>query len=185
MNNLKKGKFGLVLCLYPIVGFVCVILRQPLLCAAVLALAVFLEKDPWAGRQTFQAWSLSLIVFFFDSVLTWLAALVYNVLSGVAFSLAGFFSGFISVVSALIYLTAIVFSIIGILRVMKDEEAKIPLLADLSYRIYGQRKPRPVSVQPVAPVPSDAPVPPVPPFQPTAGQSQVPQQSNVNTSDFS
>lgn len=170
---MKKGKFGLVLCLYPILGFVCVILRQPLLCAAVLALAVFLEKDSWAGRQTFQAWVLSLVISFFDNVLTRVAALLHNAFMNNLYFLADFISGLISVVSALVYLAAIVFSIMGILRVMKDEEANLPLLADLAYRIYGQRKPRTAPV-PTAPVQSTAPVQPAPPFQPAAGQPQAP-----------
>ena len=43
---MRKGKLGVVLCLYPIVGFACVILNQPLLCAAVFALALIAERTP-------------------------------------------------------------------------------------------------------------------------------------------
>ena len=32
---MRKGKLGVVVCLYPILGFVCVILNQPLLCALI------------------------------------------------------------------------------------------------------------------------------------------------------
>ena len=49
---MRKGKFGIVLCFYPIAAFAAVILNSPLICAALTAVAVFLEKDEWTGRQT-------------------------------------------------------------------------------------------------------------------------------------
>ena len=56
---MRKGKFGIVLCFYPIAAFAAVILNSPLICAALTAAAVFLEKDEWTGRQTVQAWMAS------------------------------------------------------------------------------------------------------------------------------
>lgn len=72
---MRKGKFGVVLCLYPIVGFACVILNQPLLCAAVFALALIAERDPWAGRQTLQAFALSAVTAVLRSVLAFVVQL--------------------------------------------------------------------------------------------------------------
>ena len=63
---MQKGKFGIVLCFYPIAAFAAVILNSPLIAAALAALAVFVERDEWAGRQTLQAWMLSALVWFFD-----------------------------------------------------------------------------------------------------------------------
>lgn len=52
---MRKGKFGLALAFYPIAALICVIIKQPVLCALVTGLAIFVEKDEWAGRQSLQA----------------------------------------------------------------------------------------------------------------------------------
>lgn len=136
---MRKGKFGIVLCFYPIAAFAAVILNAPLICAAIAAAAIFLEKDEWAGRQTLQACMASALVFFFDHLLNWGLDLVYipyitNFLSVVA-----------TIIFVLVYLAAVILSILAIIRVRKDEEANFPLLSELAYRIYGQRKPKPVA----------------------------------------
>ena len=58
---MRKGKLGVVVCLYPILGFVCVILNQPLLCALIFGFVLVAERDEWAGRQCLQAVGLSAI----------------------------------------------------------------------------------------------------------------------------
>ena len=65
---MKKGKFGIVLCFYPIAAFAAVILNSPIICLALAAAAIFLEKDEWAGRQSLQAWMASVVVFFFNGL---------------------------------------------------------------------------------------------------------------------
>ena len=40
---MRKGKLGVVVCLYPILGFVCVILNQPLLCALIFGFVLVAE----------------------------------------------------------------------------------------------------------------------------------------------
>ena len=42
---MRKGTFGVVLCLYPILAFAGVILNWPLLCAVCFAFAMLVEKD--------------------------------------------------------------------------------------------------------------------------------------------
>lgn len=149
---MRKGKFGIVLCFYPIAAFAAVILNAPLICAALAAVAIFVERDEWAGRQTLQAWMASALVFFFERVVNW----------GVSIISIPFFSTFLSVVSTiffvLVYLAAILFSILGIIRVMKDQEANVPFFSELAYRIYGQRKPKPV----IPPMQYQAPYTPQP-----------------------
>jgi len=135
---MKRGRFGIVLCFYPILAFAAAILKLPLLCALLFLIVIVKEKDEWAGRQTLQALMLSLIVCFFTNIVPWAASLIT----------LPFFSRILTtaatVLSVLVYLAAIVFSILGIVRVMKDQEADLPLLSDLAYRFYGQRKPKPI-----------------------------------------
>ena len=153
---MRKGKFGVVLCLYPIVGFACVILNQPLLCAAVFALALIAERDPWAGRQTLQAFALSAVTAVLRSVL----AFVVQLFPGDYYSwgVLRYLSVALGALSALVYLLAIVISVLAITRVMKDREAGLPLLSDLAYWAFGLRKPRPAP-GPYTPPPFQQPGP--------------------------
>lgn len=159
---MRKGKFGVVLCLYPIVGFACVILNQPLLCAAVFALALIAERDPWAGRQTLQAFALSAVTAVLRSVLAFVVQLFPS--DYYSWGVLRYLSVALGALSALVYLLAIVISVLAITRVMKDREAGLPLLSDLAYWAFGLRKPRPAP-GPYTPPPFQQPGPgqPVPP----------------------
>ena len=68
---MRKGTFGVVLCLYPILAFAGVILNWPLLCVVCFAFALLVEKDEWAGRQTLQALGPSLIVYGARHLASW------------------------------------------------------------------------------------------------------------------
>lgn len=143
---MKKGKFGIVLCFYPIAAFAAVILSNPILvCLALAAAAVFIEKDEWAGRQTLQACMASVTVFFF-SQLSNLAQMSPYI---------PFLSSLMQVVATalyvVVYLAAIIFSVLAIIRVCKDEESNFPLFSEFAYRIYGKRKPKPNPVAPPMP----------------------------------
>lgn len=178
---MRKGKLGVVVCLYPILGFVCVILNQPLLCALIFGFVLVAERDEWAGRQTLQALGLSAIAVVLRELL------VYSVnLFPVYIDFFHFLSTAFGTLSALVYLAAIITSMVAITRVMKDQEASLPGLDRLAYRAYGKQKPRPMpgqypppyGVQPPYAHPYQQPGQPYPP-QPGPYQQppQAPQQS--------
>lgn len=177
---MRKGKLGVVVCLYPILGFVCVILNQPLLCALIFGFVLVAERDEWAGRQTLQALGLSAIAVVLRELL------VYSVnLFPVYIDFFHFLSTAFGTLSALVYLAAIITSMVAITRVMKDQEASLPGLDRLAYRAYGKQKPRPIpgqypppyGVQPPYAHPYQQPGQPYPP-QPGPYQQppQAPQQ---------
>ena len=177
---MRKGKLGVVVCLYPILGFVCVILNQPLLCALIFGFVLVAERDEWAGRQTLQALGLSAIAVVLRELL------VYSVnLFPVYIDFFHFLSTAFGTLSALVYLAAIITSMVAITRVMKDQEASLPGLDRLAYRAYGKQKPRPMpgqypppyGVQPPYAHPYQQPGQPYPP-QPGLYQQppQAPQQ---------
>ena len=85
---MRKGKLGVVVCLYPILGFVCVILNQPLLCALIFGFVLVAERDEWAGRQTLQALGLSAIT-----------AVVVHVLHYIGSLFPSYYSGFLALLS--------------------------------------------------------------------------------------
>ena len=173
---MKKGKFGIVLYFYPLLAFAAVILKSPWICLLLLGVTVFVEKDEWASRQTMQAWLLSLVVSFFSDILI-------GMVSWVSIS---FFSHVLSVaatvLSVIIYLGAIILSILAITRVMKEQEADIPLLCDIAYKVYGKTRPKavtfpqPFSAQPQAGQPPYAQPPQ--PQQPGPGAASAGQEQN-------
>ena len=85
----------------------------------------------------------------------------------------------------LVYLAAILISIVAIVRLSRDREADLPGLSGLAYRAYGKQKPRPMpgqypppyGVQPPYAHPYQQPGQPYPP-QPGPYQQppQAPQQ---------
>lgn len=165
---MRKGKFGIVLCFYPIAAFVAAILaaatfQSPVIATALVAAVIFLEKDEWAARQTLQAWMLSALAFFVH----YLANLLRLLPQGRFFS--GLFNTSSTVLSILIAVVTIVFAILGIIRVRKEDEANIPLLAELAYHAYGKVKPKPV---PQYPQPYNPGMPPM--QQPMPPQGQYP-----------
>ncbi len=162
---MKKGKFGIVLCFYPILAFFCVIVKLPLAWLPMV-LAIFVEQDEWAGRQTIQAFLLSAFTALFGSVVPGIAERIdIPFLSEVLFIV-------VTILSFAAYLIAVILSILGILKVLKDQEADLPLLADLAMRAYGKRKAKPA---PTTYYSQQAPQ--QPPFQPAPFQ-----QTNSNYS---
>ena len=138
------------------------------------------ERDEWAGRQCLQAVGLSAIAVVLRELL------VYSVnLFPVYIDFFHFLSTAFGTLSALVYLAAIITSIVAITRVMKDQEASLPGLDRLAYRAYGKQKPRPMpgqypppyGVQPPYAHPYQQPGQPYPP-QPGPYQQppQAPQQ---------
>lgn len=171
---MKKGRFGIVLYFYPLLAFAAVILKAPWLCTLLLAVSVFVEKDEWASRQTLQAWFLSLLVSFFSNTLITMVSWVSIPFFSSALSVA------VTVLSVIVYLGAIILSVLAITRVMKEQEADIPLLCEISYRVYGKTRPKPVNyVPPFSAQPGQSPYvqPPQPP-QPGPGVPPVSPEQN-------
>lgn len=166
---MRKGRFGLVLCAYPILAFACVILQQPILCALVFGFALVAERDEWTGRQCLEALGLSVCAGFLRWVLTWAGDFLPDY---------PYFFSYLSIVlhilAALVYLGAILLSILAILRVVKEREADLPLLSSLALRAYGKQKPRPFPGSYPPPYPPQAPY--GTPGGPAAGGPIPPQQ---------
>ncbi len=179
---MQKGKFGIVLCFYPIAAFAAVILNSPLIAAALAALAVFVERDEWAGRQTLQAWMLSALVWFFDKAVRLITARMDIPVLSIMLEVAS------TVLFVVVYLAAIFLSILAIIRTMHGGEANLPHPGQYPPP-YGGQPPQPgqpaypsqaPGQQPPygqPPVPPQPPVgyPPVAPQPPVQEQPQPPQ----------
>lgn len=179
---LKQGKFGLCLAFYAILAFVLALLQQPLLCGALLAFVLLAEGDRWTVRQVLQGFMLSLIVNFFSNITYMVGSFVslpFNLLFG--WDHYSFHDAVQRAFSFIVYVGALVLAVMAVLRLCREQEANVPLLSNLAYRIMGEQKPRPVKQQPMYPQ-GGYPQPPMPypPQQgampPMQGQPGVPPQ---------
>ena len=158
---MKKGKYGIQLTFYAVLAFLFVIIDQPLLCFAVMAAALFIEKDEWLGRQTIQAMTLSVVY-----------RVVNELFGGISRGIPhnfdnflSFLSGAFSLIGGLCGLLVLVLCIIGIVNVSRERDAGIPVLTGLAYHAYGKTRP----ARYAAPAQNVYPQPPVqqiPPQQP-------------------
>lgn len=171
---LKQGKFGICLAFYAILAFVLALLQQPLLCGALLAFVLLAEGDRWAVRQVLQGFMLSLIVSFFSNITYMVGSFVslpFNLLFG--WDHYGFHDAVQRVFSFIVYVGALVLAVMAVLRLCREQEANVPLLSNLAYRIMGEQKPRPVKQQPMYPQ-GGYPQPPMP-YPPQQAPNQPPQ----------
>lgn len=176
---MKKGKFGISLAFYGILAFVLALLKQPLLCGLLLGFVILAEDDRWTVRQVLQGFVLSLVVsccLDIGSVVGTVVSMPFQFLfRWTHYDFAGLASFVRFVFVFVIYMGALVFSVLAIMRLRKDQEANVPLLSNLSYRVYGEEKPRPTK-QPVYPPQGYQPPMPYPPQQGQAGAPQPPMQ---------
>lgn len=158
---MRKGKLGVVLCLYPVIAFAAVILDSPLLCALLVLFTLAAERDEWAVRQCLQALTLSAAVRLIVGILSGLTSFLSIPILGSFLSVVG------TVLCALVKIAAWVLSILAIVRVLGDREADLPLFSALSYRVYGKRAPKP-AYPPAPGTPGAAPTAPMGNAAPTA-----------------
>lgn len=178
---MKKGKAGICLGYLAALSFLLVIFNQPLLCGLLMLVAIFVEKDEWLSRQSMQAFLLvlasNLLTSFLPNVFT-----TYGTLSLIGYSALTIV---LSVLSLCVSIIALVFAILAITRVVKENEADIPIAASFAYKAYGFVKPSftPPVQQYYQPPVQQAPQAQQPPMQQqqTAQQQQpvAPQQPYV------
>lgn len=168
---MEKGKFGIRLAFYAVAAFVLAIIGNFTALLLVAGVAILVEKDEWASRQTIQALCLYAfpylvsVVFHVLGFVDWLSwssnSLIYAVYRG--------WSRFESVVDYAADIVVYVFAIIAIVKVAKGKEAGIPLADKFANWVYGKVAAKPVYVQ----QPVQQPVQPAQPVQQTAPAADV------------
>lgn len=139
---MKKGVLGVTMKFYAVLAFVLLLFNQTLLCGLLLGLVLVVEKDEWAARQCMQA--------FFMSFVMVIASAISGTFAGVGvFSLAqgGVIATIVSVIGSLIGLVVVIFAIIGLVRVVRGQEANLPVLKKWAYRAFDLFPPQPVYPQ--------------------------------------
>lgn len=184
---MQKGKYGVCLWFYALVAFILAFLGQVLLGGLLLGFVIAAEKNEWLTRQAIQAFFLTIIVAVINAVLDMLNIFGSIPLVGAAMGVV------FNVISTIISIVVLVFVIIAMVKVVKGQEANMPLLSKLANRAYGiiekkvytQAAPvnyvQPQAPQvPQAPIQPQAPQAPIQPQAPQAPQAPVPPQNPQN-----
>lgn len=135
---MKKDQYGISIIFYAVLAFALVILGQTLLGGLLLGFVIVVHKDNWLTRQVMQAFFLSLVSGFMSVIFGLfydLAGLTYKIPfvgSYIQQYTASLTNGVISFLSGIVDLAVLVFAIIGLLKVMKAAEAKLPVLHGLA-----------------------------------------------------
>ena len=175
---MQKGKYGVCLWFYALVAFILAFLGQVLLGGLLLGFVIVAEKNEWLTRQVIQAFFLTIIVSVINAVLDLLNIFGNVPIVGTAIGVV------FNVISTIVSIVVLVFVIIAMVKVVKGQEANMPLLSKLANRAYGiiekkvytQAAPA-NNAQPQAP---QAPQVPVQPQAPQAPQAPVQPQNPQN-----
>ena len=175
---MQKGKYGVCLWFYALVAFILAFLGQVLLGGLLLGFVIVAEKNEWLTRQVIQAFFLTIIVSVINAVLDLLNIFGNVPIVGTAIGVV------FNVISTIVSIVVLVFVIIAMVKVVKGQEANMPLLSKLANRAYGiiekkvYTQAAPANyVQPQAP---QAPQVPVQPQAPQAPQAPVQPQNPQN-----
>ena len=123
---MQKGKFGVCLWFYAVLAFVLAFLGQTLLCGLLLGFVILAEKNEWLSKQVMQAFFLTLASSLVGSVLD-----ILNVFRSIPFvgtAVSVVFNGITGLVSLII----LVFCIIAITKVVKEQGGENDLLARIA-----------------------------------------------------
>lgn len=145
---MEKGKYGIKLAFYGVAAFVLSFMGWTTGLFLLLGVVVLAEKNEWASRQVLQATILCVLSSFISSALYLLDFVTY-----IPF-VSSIWYTFKNVVNNLVDIVVFVFAVVGILKNLKGEDAKLPLISMLVDWAYGIVRPKPVKVQPQTQMPA-------------------------------
>lgn len=141
-----KSKSGIYLRYIAALSFFLIFFDQILISALMVGLALFIEKNEWLSRQTLQAFFLKL---FSEFIFKLTSGFQYggNFFTDSFHYLTGI-SNLFSFLSACYAIVLLIFTILGIIRTLKEQDAGIPFFSGLSYKMFGLVKPSYIPPQP-------------------------------------
>jgi hypothetical protein len=142
---MEKGKYGIYLWFYAVMAFVFTAAGDTTLGILLLGFVLVVEKNEWLTKQVLQAFCLALFKILTRQILSRLSIsnfiyspdnYLYNTRS-VVYTLINGFNYLISWINSLIGLFVLILCIVGIIKVVKGQDAGIPLIAKLVNRAFG------------------------------------------------
>lgn len=129
---MQKGKFGICLWFYAVVGFVFAVLNQALPCLLLLGFVIAAEQNEWASKQIMQALFLCLA----RQIITFIPSAI-NSVAGTYLVFGGLLSALFYVFNVLVFFAVLAFSIIGVINAIRGSDAGVPLFSKLANRAFG------------------------------------------------
>ncbi len=175
---MRKDNFGICLTFYAVLAFVLAMLGYTTLVALLLGFVIVVHKDQWLTMQTMQA--------FFLSIISGLVGAVIDIISPLYSIpiLGSILSGLFGIVTSIISILVLIFAIMGIAKVAKEQDANIPVLKSFAEKAFGLV--RNVTYSHSAPVQNVAPVQNAAPTQNAAPvQNVAPTQDAAQNNDSS
>lgn len=155
---MEKGKFGFRLSFYAVTAFILAALGNSTALALLAGVALFVEKDEWAGRQVIQAFLLCLfasIVSVCLNVFDFMAWFSWAEYGSALYKVNTVWNRIESVINYLVRILVYVFALIGILKTAKGQEAGVPLAGNFANWAYGKVRKASAFQQPVQAAPAD------------------------------
>ena len=128
---METGRFGSKLSFYAVLGFILAFLGQTFLCGLLLGFVILVEKNDWLTKQMIQAFLLTIVSSVVHSVLS-----ILDIFEAIPF-LGVVFSWLFGLVNGIVALIVLLFAIAAIIRVMKGQDARLPLLSIFSDWAFG------------------------------------------------
>ncbi len=132
---MTKGKYGIALWFYAALAFVLILLNQPWLCALLLAFVAVTENNEWLTKQVIQALSLSLVASILQGFIGWIDSSISQMLKLLPLNLSivnNILNGFFGFVDGLISVAVLVFVVLALIKVVKEQDAKLPGFSQLA-----------------------------------------------------
>lgn len=143
---MRKGKFGIAFAFYAVVAFILAFRGQTLELVLLTGFVVAVEKDEWASKMCIQAVGLLGIQWIISEVLSLVQKPLDWIDKFITYSESAFYT-VQNVISKIFYfirefvdIAILVFAIMAILEVMKEKDAKIPVVSDFANWAYGLGK---------------------------------------------
>lgn len=138
---MEKGKYGIKLAFYGVAAFVLAFMGWTTGLFLLLGAVLFVEKDEWATRQVLQAIILYVVSSLVSSLLSLLDVVTY-----IPF-VSSIWYTFKDIVYELVDIAVLVFAILAIVKNLKGEDAKLPVISMVSDWAYGIVRSKPVKAQ--------------------------------------
>lgn len=175
---MRKGKFGLGTAATAVIAFAFAALRQPVAVLLICGFALLAEKDEWLGKQTLQSLLLTITYYIVTLITGWVFGGLARFFTWIeVYKVSGAINNVNAAISDILYIAFIALCVFAILRVLRGNDAGLPVLSkmadgDFAAAIKPKVNPQTPPVQyavPQQPVPDYTPHP-VPPQAPPAAQ---------------
>lgn len=130
---MTKGKFGISTAAVAVIAFAFAALGQPVAVLLVCGFALLAERDEWLNKQTLQSLLLTVTYYLAILVIGWMFGGLSRFFNWVeVYKASSAMSKVNSVVGDIIYVAFIAICVFAILRVLRGQDAGLPILSKMA-----------------------------------------------------